>query len=163
MSLKERAEKIKLFIFDVDGVLTDGKLYYTDTGEALKVFNVHDGFGIKKLQKEGIKTGCISGRDSEALKSRLKELGVEEVFTGKLNKLEALEEMIKKLKLSYEEVAYTGDDLIDIPVLEKVGFPACVRDAPEEVKRVCVYITMKRGGEGAIREVAELILKLREE
>ncbi len=146
---------------DVDGVLTDGKLYYTQEGEYVKVFNVHDGLGIKLLQKEGIRTGVISGRESEALRNRLTELGIEEVFMGRREKDGVLEEIVRRLGISYEEVGFIGDDLVDIPVLKRVGFPVAVRNAPEEVKRFTVYITSKCGGKGAVREVCELILRLR--
>jgi 3-deoxy-D-manno-octulosonate 8-phosphate phosphatase (KDO 8-P phosphatase) len=161
LSLRDKAKKIKLLLMDVDGVLTDGKLYYTEEGEMIKVFNVHDGLGIKRIQREGIRTGVISGRESQALRSRLEELGIEEIFMGKLRKDGILEEIAGRLGLSFEEIAFVGDDLVDIPVLEKVGFPICVRGSPPEVRGVCLYETMKRGGEGAIREVADLIIELR--
>ncbi len=147
---------------DVDGVLTDGRLFYTEEGEMIKVFNVHDGLGIKRIQREGIKTGVISGRESQALRSRLEELGIEEIFMGKLKKDGILEEIKNRLSLNYEEIAFVGDDLVDIPVLQKVGFPVCVRNSPPQVKEVCIYETIRSGGEGAIREVADLIIELRQ-
>lgn len=159
----ERALKVKLLLLDVDGVLTDGKLYYTPEGEWIKVFHVRDGFGIKLAQKAGIKVGVISGRDSRALVSRLEELGIEEVHLGFNNKLPALENILRKLSLSYEQVAFLGDDLVDIPLLKRVGFPMVVADAPEEVKAYALYITQAKGGECAVREVVELLLKLRDQ
>ncbi len=161
MSLKERAKKIKILLMDVDGVLTDGRLYYTEEGEMIKVFNVHDGLGIKRIQKEGIKTGVISGRESQALRSRLEELGIEEIFMGKLKKDGILDEITRRLGLTYDEVAFVGDDLVDVPVLKRVGFPICVRNSPDEVRKVCLYETMQKGGDGAIREVVDLIIELR--
>lgn len=161
MSLKERALRLKLLLMDVDGVLTDGSLYYTRGGEEVKVFNVHDGLGIKLLQGAGITTGVISGRESRALKNRLEELGVEEVFMGRLEKSSVLSEILTKRGLREEEVGFIGDDLVDIPVLERVGFPVAVRDAPRRVRELAAYVTTKEGGRGAVREVAELILKLR--
>lgn len=161
MSLKERALRLKLLLMDVDGVLTDGSLYYTRGGEEVKVFNVHDGLGIKLLQGAGITTGVISGRESRALKNRLEELGVEEVFMGRLEKSSVLSEILTKRGLREEEVGFIGDDLVDIPVLERVGFPVAVRDAPRKVRELAAYVTTKGGGRGAVREVAELILKLR--
>ncbi len=161
MSLKDRILKLKLLLMDVDGVLTDGRLYYTEEGERLKVFNVHDGLGIKLLQRAGISTGVISGRESEALKNRLLELGIEEIYMGRFQKDGVLEEIMSRKGLSAEEVGFIGDDLVDIPVLRKIGFPVAVKNAPDEVKRFAVYITLKEGGKGAVREVVELILRLR--
>ena len=154
-------KKIKLLLMDVDGVLTDGRLYYTEEGEVVKVFNVHDGLGIKRIQREGIRTGVISGRESEALRSRLEELGIEEIFMGRRDKDSILEDIAGRLSLEYDSIAFIGDDLVDIPVLKKVGFPVCVCGSPPEVRRVCVYETMRRGGEGALRELADLIIELR--
>lgn len=146
---------------DVDGVLTDGNLYYTENGESLKEFNVYDGLGIKLLQKAGISTGIISGRESEALRSRLLELGIDEVYMGRLHKGAILEEILSRKGLSAEEVGFIGDDVVDIPVLKRVGFPVAVRNAPDVVKKFTVYTTLREGGRGAVREVVELILKLR--
>ncbi|MGC8852662.1 MAG: KdsC family phosphatase, partial [Hydrogenobacter sp.] len=129
MDLTQKAKRVKLLLMDVDGVLTDGKLYYTQEGEEIKVFNVRDGLGIKLIQKAGIKTGVISGRNSKPLINRLKELGVEEIYLGHNEKLPAFEEILKKNNLSGEEVAYIGDDYVDIPILRRVGFPIVVCDA----------------------------------
>ncbi len=159
--LKEKASKIKLILLDVDGVLTDGRLYYTQNGEEIKVFNVKDGFGIKLAQKAGIEIGIISGRSSNALHKRLKDLGIEEIFTGKKDKLSALENIIERKNTKAEEIAYIGDDLVDIPVMRQVGFPIAVNDAQEIVKKYALYITKRQGGKGAVREAIEFILKLR--
>ncbi len=158
--MKDRALKVKMLLMDVDGVLTDGRLYYTDSGEAVKVFDVRDGLGIKMAQSMGVKTGVISGRDSEALKRRLEELGIDEIHMGRYKKEEVLEEILRRHRLSEEEVLFIGDDLVDVPVLKRVGFPVAVRNAPEEVKRHAVYITRSEGGRGAVREVVDLLLKL---
>ena len=161
MSLKERALKLKLLLMDVDGVLTDGRLYYTEEGERIKVFDVHDGLGIKLLQRAGISTGVISGRESEALRSRLVELGIEEIYMGRFHKDGVLQEIMEKKGLSPEEIGFIGDDLVDIPVLKRVGFPVAVRNAPRIVRSFAVYTTLKEGGRGAVREIVELILRLR--
>ncbi len=161
MSLKERALRVKLLLMDVDGVLTDGRLYYTEHGERVKVFSVHDGLGIRLLHRAGITTGVISGRESPALEKRLRELGIDEIFMGRSEKGEVLRSLLEKRGLSPEEVAFIGDDLVDIPVLREVGFPVTVASAPPEVQRVCVYVTMREGGRGALRELAELVLRLR--
>lgn len=163
MDLVKKAKRIKLLLMDVDGVLTDGKLYYTERGEEIKVFNVRDGWGIKMLQKVGIKTGVISGRNSKPLINRLKELGVEEIHLGYNEKLPLLENIISRNSLSYEEVAFIGDDYVDVPVLKKVGFPISVNDAPDLVKKVALYVTKANGGNGAVREAIEYLLELRGE
>ncbi len=161
MSLKDRAQRLKLLLMDVDGVLTDGRLYYTEEGERIKVFDVHDGLGIKLLQRAGISTGVISGRESEALRNRLLELGIEEIYMGRFEKDGVLKEIMERKGLSPEEIGFIGDDLVDIPVLKRVGFPVAVRNAPGAVKSFAVYITLREGGRGAVREVVELILRLR--
>lgn len=160
MALKDRARKLKLLITDIDGVLTDGSLLYTGEGETIKSFNVLDGLGIKILQKLGIELAVISGRDSEALLARLKELEIKEIYLGRHNKIEIYEYLKKKYALRDEECGFIGDDVVDIPVMERVGFPIAVRNAVKEVKDIAVYITIKEGGKGAFREVVELIREL---
>ncbi len=157
------AKRIKLFLMDVDGVLTDGRLYYTERGEEMKVFDVKDGLGIKLLQRAGIEVGVISGRSSAPLLKRLEELGIEEVHTGRNNKLEVLERILKDKKLKVEDVAFVGDDYLDVPVLKVVGFPATVKDALPLVKRYALYVSKREGGRGAVREIAEFLLRLRGE
>ena len=160
-SIEERARKIKMFLLDVDGVMTDGSLFYTREGEEIKVFNVKDGMGIKLLRKAGIEVGVISARNSHPLHIRLKDLGIERAYTGNERKVEALEDIVKENSLKYEEIAYMGDDYVDIPVMKRVGFPIAVADAVEEVKNIAVYTTKSEGGKGAVREAVEFILKLR--
>ncbi len=163
MSLRDRVSNLRLLLLDVDGVLTDGRLFYLEDGERVKVFNVHDGLGIKLLQSIKIDVGIISGRESEALKNRLLELGIdkEKIFMGRVRKREILENISREYKLEFSQIGFIGDDYVDIPVMRLVGFPVAVSNAYEEVKKFASYITTVRGGEGAVREVAELILALR--
>ncbi|MCS7277761.1 MAG: HAD hydrolase family protein [Aquificaceae bacterium] len=161
MDIKERATRVKILLLDVDGVLTDGRLYYTSQGEEIKVFNVKDGLGIKLAQRANIRIGVISGRKSLALINRLEELGIEEIHLGLNNKLPILEEILGRLSLRYENVAFLGDDYVDLPVLRRVGFPMVVADSPEELKRHAIYVTKAKGGEGAVREAIEFLLKQR--
>ncbi len=163
MSLKDRALRIKLLIMDVDGVLTEGGLRYTGEGETIKTFNVHDGLGIKMIQRAGMITGVISGRRSSALETRLEELGIEEVFMGKYEKESVFEDIISRHRLGEEEVCFVGDDLVDIPLMKRAGFPVAVKNAPDYVKEHAIYVTIREGGKGAVREVTDLILKLRGE
>ncbi len=163
MDLKDKALRVKLLLLDVDGVLTDGRLYYTSEGEEIKVFHVRDGLGIKLAQRAGIRVGVISGRKSQALLKRLEELQIEEIHLGHNQKLPLLEDLIKGLSLDFEEIAFVGDDYVDLPILKRVGFPVVVKDAPEELKKHALYITKAKGGEGAVREVVELLLKLRDQ
>ena len=148
-----------MFLTDVDGVLTDGSLIYGDNGIEAKVFNVTDGVGMILLRFAGIKTGIITAKYSQATERRAKEMCVTELYQGVLNKGNVLDKLLEKYKLSTEDIAYIGDDLADIPVLEKVGFSVSVPNAPDEVKRMAIYITEQPGGKGAVREVATFILK----
>ena len=161
--LMEKARKIKLFAMDVDGVLTDGKIIYDSDGREIKHFNVKDGLGIKLLRKAGIKTAIITSRDSFPVEKRARELKIDFLYQSVKNKIAIIDEIREKLFLSYDEIAYIGDDLVDIPLLKRVGFPVSVPSSPEIVKRYCVYITKKNGGDGAVRETVEYILKLRNE
>ncbi len=160
LKLKEIALKIRWFIMDVDGVLTDGGIIYDSAGRELKKFCVKDGMGITLLHNAGIKTAIITSRNSPMVKRRADELNITEVIQGVSDKLFLYEKIKKRYSLSDEEVLYVGDDFVDLPVLRRVGFPVTVPDAPEELKEVCVYVTQKQGGDGAVREVAELLLKL---
>jgi len=160
-SVEEKAKRIRMFLLDVDGVMTDGSLFYTGSGEEIKVFNVKDGLGIKLLKKAKIDVGVISARRSDPLYTRLKDLGIDKIYTGNERKIEALEDIVKSNSLKYEEIAYMGDDYVDIPVMKRVGFPIAVADAVDEVKNIAVYVTKSRGGKGAVREAAEFILKIR--
>ncbi len=162
-SLKEKAIKIKLFIMDVDGVLTDGKIVYSSLGEETKAFHVHDGLGLKLLKNVYIKTAIITSRESNIVERRSRELNIDYVFQGIKDKLTILDELKKTENIKNENILYIGDDLVDLPTLKRVGFPVCVPSSPDILKKTCIYITKKEGGNGAVREVVELILNLRQE
>ncbi|MEE9605213.1 MAG: HAD-IIIA family hydrolase [Candidatus Scalindua sp.] len=151
--------EIKIVIIDVDGVLTDGRIMLDANGNESKIFYVQDGTGITYLHRAGIKTAIVSGRESKAVAHRAKELGIEDVYQGIHNKIEAYEKILKKHKIKDNEICYIGDDLIDLPILRRVGFSVAVPNAVLEIKKSVSYVTSAPGGYGAIREVAEKILK----
>lgn len=162
--LRARARKIKLLLMDVDGTLTDGGVCLISTpgveGVAeMKVFNSKDGAGLKIAGIMGIRTGFITGRSSPAVQRRARELSVDYVYLGQSTKMAAFEECVQKAGVTPEETAYLGDDLPDIPVASRAGLAVAVADAAPEVKAACHYVTRAKGGEGAAREVIELILK----
>lgn len=157
--LKEKAKKIKLLILDVDGVLTDGRIIYDSAGRDMKFFDVHDGLGVYLLKKAGIPTILITAKGSRAIKPRARDMRVEAVFENISPKTVVLDKILKKYKLNSDEVCFVGDDLVDLCLMKKVGFPIAVFNAAPEIKEVASYITLKQGGRGAVREVAELILK----
>ena len=159
MTIQERAQKIKLLILDVDGVLTDGRIIYDSKGGELKLFDVHDGLGVSALRHMGIKTILITAKASGAIKPRAKDMRVDKVYANAFPKTPVYEKVLKEYNLIDEEVCFVGDDLVDIGILKRVGLPVAVINACPEVKEVSSYITQKRGGRGAVREVAELILK----
>jgi 3-deoxy-D-manno-octulosonate 8-phosphate phosphatase (KDO 8-P phosphatase) len=154
-----RARRVRLVIFDVDGVLTDGKLWYGPGGEELKAFHAFDGHGVKLLRMAGLDTAIISGRDSPAVEERAKELGIEHVVQGANDKLKAFERMLKRLKAQRSAAAYMGDDVVDLPVLTRCGFACAPHEAPEDVRRRVHYIASADAGHGAAREVCEFILE----
>lgn len=154
----EKAAKIKLLILDVDGVLTDGLLYYTGQGEHSKSFYVRDGLGMRLLMEHGIEIALITGRTSEILASRSKELGIKYVYQGRVNKLEALQELMSELDLNLEEVAFMGDDIIDLPILSRVGLASCPANAHDMIRPHVNFISQYKGGRGAVRELCDLIL-----
>ncbi len=155
--LEEVFKKIKLTIFDVDGVLTDGRLYYSADGEFFKVFNAKDGLGISRLVKAGHLFGIITGRESPFVIKRAKDLGIQYVYQGRLEKLATFESLRKDLGLEYEQIAYMGDDFIDSPILERVGLSACPKDAMPCVQKQCKFISQFGGGMGAARELCDRI------
>jgi 3-deoxy-D-manno-octulosonate 8-phosphate phosphatase (KDO 8-P phosphatase) len=155
----DKAARIKLVIFDVDGVLTDGGLHIDNEGTEHKVFNSRDGHGMKMLQNSGVEIAIISGRVSEAVSHRMAGLGIEHVHQGRQEKLPAFEGMIKDLSLDAEQVAYVGDDVVDLPVMRKVGLAIAVQDAHEWVKKHAHWQTPHGGGRGAARDVCELIME----
>ena len=158
-NINEKLKKIKLLILDVDGVMTDGGIIMDSEGRELKKFNVRDGHGIKILQRYGINVAILTGRQSKVVEYRAKDLEIKDVYQGALNKKEVFEKILKKHKLKARETAFMGDDIVDIPVLKRVGFSAAVADAMDVVKKPVDYITKNRGGKGAVREVCEMILK----
>lgn len=154
-----KAAVVKLAIFDVDGVLTDGRLYFGAEGEVLKVFHVQDGLGLKLLQKSGVAVAIISSRQSEIVLQRLKNLGVKHIFQGHENKLIPFKKILDLLKLTPKQVAYTGDDLPDLPLIQQVGLGICVPNAHPLLKQAASWQTQTPGGHGAVREVCELIMQ----
>lgn len=159
LTLLERARKTRLLMMDVDGVLTDGRIIQDGHGHELKVFDVKDGHGIVMAHRAKLRTALISGRESETIRRRAEELGIELVFQKIWNKLEVYEKILVDTELTHDEVAYIGDDLIDIPLLRRVGLAVAVADAVDEVKATAHLITQRPGGQGAVREVIELILR----
>ena len=158
MDLKERASKIKILALDVDGVLTDGSLIFSEDGVEYKTFNAKDGQGIVCLNKAGFITVIITARNNGTVAHRAKNLGITEFHQGAKYKLPILEEILAKYNLSFENVAYMGDDLPDICILEKVGLACCPNDAVDEVQQVCMFKSKYSGGRGAVRELCDLIL-----
>lgn len=157
-NIEEIISKIKLVAFDVDGVLTNGEIIYSESGEELKIFNAKDGQGMSLLNKKGFITAVITARKTTVVDRRAKDLDITHVYQGSKNKLESLHELMRKYNLDYSEIAYVGDDLPDICVLEKVGFAFCPSDAVEEVKQICLFVSSKEGGKGAVREFCNFIL-----
>ena len=160
--LKDRLRKIKLILMDVDGVLTDGRFYYTDDGREFKSFDVKDGFAIRLAGLLGMNFGIITGKMSAIVERRGRELGVEEIHQGYFNKIEVYEDIKLRNGYSDDQCAFIGDDLFDLGVLDKVGFSACPADAVEEVKNSVDFISQSPGGRGAVRELIELILNAQE-
>ncbi len=156
--IQQKALQIKLLILDVDGVLTDGKIYFIESGAEYKAFNSKDGLGIKLLLKTGVTIGIISGRQSASVNQRLRPLGVQYIYQNQDNKLSAFAELKTKLNLTQQQIAYVGDDLTDLPILTQVGLSIAVADADDFVKQHVDWITKLPGGMGAVREVCELIM-----
>jgi 3-deoxy-D-manno-octulosonate 8-phosphate phosphatase (KDO 8-P phosphatase) len=157
--MNERLTAIQMLLLDVDGVMTDGGIIYDGNGLETKIFNVKDGHGIKMLQRAGIEVGIITGRSSAVVDVRAQELGIELVYQGALRKLESYEDIKLKTGLTDSQIAYMGDDVIDVPVMRRVGFAAAPQDGLAEAKRAAHYIASCNGGRGAVREVCDLILK----
>lgn len=158
LTLQQRAQKIKLLICDVDGVLTDGKIYIGNEGELFKAFNVKDGLGIKMLMANGIDVAILTARSSTILATRMKELGVTNVRQGQRNKVKGLEELLAEVGLTKNEIAYIGDDLPDYAVMQQVGLAACPIDASKHIQKLSHFKSQFKGGDGAVRDLAELIL-----
>jgi 3-deoxy-D-manno-octulosonate 8-phosphate phosphatase (KDO 8-P phosphatase) len=158
-TLVQRCARIEMLVLDVDGVLTDGRIIYTDAGEEMKAFHVRDGSGLKLWTSQGKKAGIITGRRSSIVERRAKELGITAVIQGADDKKAALDEMLKSLGLTPDQVCAIGDDIVDLAVLRACGLAVAVADACVEAKDDADYVTQARGGRGAVREVIELILR----
>ena len=157
--MKENLKNIKLLLLDVDGVLTDGRITYSSDGTETKSFDVKDGHGLKMLQRAGIDVGIITGRDSAVVAHRAQELGINILYQGVKDKLVPFNEILENRDVTEEEIAYVGDDIVDLPILLRVGFSATVADAlPEVIARVD-YVTERPGGKAAVREICDLFLK----
>lgn len=154
----EDLSKIKILLTDSDGVLTDGGMYYTENGDEMKKFNTKDGMAFELLRKEGILTGIITGENTEIVKRRAQKLNLDELYMGVKNKVEVIDIICKKYNIKYENIAYIGDDINDLDVIKLVGFGCCVEDSIEIIKPYAKYITKAKGGDGAVREIAQLII-----
>lgn len=157
--LDNKAKKIRLLIADVDGVLTSGALFYGNQGSEMKDFNVHDGLGMKLLQKSGVHIAIITAKQSQIVTLRMQDLEIKHVYQGQSNKLIAYQELKQTLGLDDSEIAYIGDDLPDLPLLLRVGLPVSVPNAPKIMHEHVAFITETAGGKGAVRELCEMIMK----
>ncbi|WP_456443124.1 KdsC family phosphatase [Caldithrix abyssi] len=157
--MRKKLSQIQLILMDVDGVLTAGEIIYSAAGDELKMFNVQDGMGITLARMAGLKTGILTGRKSELVRRRAEELKIDIVSQGSFEKLPEYEKIKQQMQLSDEQICYIGDDVLDIPVLKRVGFSVAVANARDEVKAIADYVTVAEGGKGAVREVIDKILK----
>lgn len=159
MDISGRAKKIKLLILDVDGVMTDGRVYYDDFGDELKAFDIQDGYGLTLWWKAGLKSAIITAKKSRIVSHRAKVCHIEKAFMGALDKGAVYEKALKIFKVADEEVCFVGDDLIDMPVMKRAGLAVAVPYSRPELKSIAHYTTLAEGGRGAIRELIEIILK----
>ena len=157
-TLLNRLKKIKLLALDVDGVLTDAGAYYSENGLELKKFSIRDGMGMSLVQKTGIRVAIITTENTKIAELRARRLKIEDIYQGVINKVDAIEDLLKKYSLSWDEIAFVGDDINDIPLLRKVGFAATPSNATALNKKVAHYITKSTGGNGCVREVCDLLL-----
>ncbi|MBN2254385.1 MAG: HAD-IIIA family hydrolase [Deltaproteobacteria bacterium] len=158
--MAEKIRHVSFLILDVDGVMTDGRIIIDDAGNETKQFHVRDGHGLKLLMRVGIEVIVITGRTSEVVEHRARELGIHEVHQGSKDKVAVLEEIMARRNITGENIAYMGDDIVDVPVFRKVGFAVAVADASDDAREAADYITGNSGGNGAVREICELILKV---
>lgn len=161
-SYKEYLQHIKCFIFDVDGVLTDGKVMVNTAGEMFRTMNIKDGYALKTAVEQGFKVCIISGGTNEGVRVRLQNLGIRDIFLGAQSKTEILENYIKEHKISAENILYMGDDLPDYEIMQQVGLATCPQDAVSEIKAISKYISHNKGGKGCVRDVIEQVLKVQE-
>ncbi|WNM18225.1 KdsC family phosphatase [Flavobacterium capsici] len=159
-SYKELMNNITTFIFDIDGVLTDGAVHVTETGEMLRIMNIRDGFALKAAVESGYHVCVISGGKNEGVRIRLRNLGITDIHLGSPDKVETFKEYIELYNIKPEEVLFMGDDIPDFHVMKLVGLPTCPQDASPEIKAISKYISHKNGGKGAVREVIEQVMKV---
>lgn len=157
--VRQRASNLKLIIFDVDGILTDGSLYLADNGQEFKAFFSLDGHGMKMLKRSGVELAIITARNSQLMVHRARNLGITHLYQGAEDKLEAYQHLLAELGIAAEHIAYMGDDVVDLPVMRRCGLAITVPAAPELVKQHSHYVTALPGGRGAVREVCELIMR----
>jgi 3-deoxy-D-manno-octulosonate 8-phosphate phosphatase (KDO 8-P phosphatase) len=157
--LRDKALRVKLLIVDVDGVLTDGRIVHGNYGDELKFFDVQDGLGLALLSRAGLKTVVITAKRSPINHRRAREIRITKLYQNVEDKLKVYEKVLRKFRLSHEEVCYVADDLVDLPVFTRVGLAVAVKNAVEDVKARAHYITERRGGRGAVREVTDMLLK----
>ncbi|UCD55084.1 MAG: HAD-IIIA family hydrolase [Candidatus Omnitrophota bacterium] len=158
MDITERAKKIKLLLLDVDGVLTDGKIIIGNYGDEIKNFDVKDGLGVVLLKKAGLYAAIITARNSRIVKIRARQIGIDKIYENHY-KIKSLRDIKKRFRVKEEEICFVGDDLIDIPILKRIGFAVAVPNAVKDTKDTAHYITKNPGGRGAVREICEIILK----
>lgn len=158
--IQDKAKKIKLLICDIDGVFSDGSVILGNSGEEMKAFNTKDGFGIKALMNAGVEVAVITGRKSTLLENRMKGLGVQHIYQGMEDKILGYTELLKKLNLTHEQVAYIGDDVPDVPVMKLVNLAVSVNDGHPFVKSIANMITTNNGGRGAVRELTDFIIMM---
>jgi 3-deoxy-D-manno-octulosonate 8-phosphate phosphatase (KDO 8-P phosphatase) len=159
VDIAERARGIKLLILDVDGVLTDGRLYYGDSGEVMKAFHVRDGYGLKRWHEAGGLSAIISGRTSTIVATRAAEVGITYVYQGRDDKAAALRELISQVEVSAHQCCFVGDDSLDVPVMREVKLAVAVADAHQDAMAAAHYVTKLPGGRGAVREVTDLLVR----
>ena len=157
--VERRAREVRMLVFDVDGVLTDGSLFYDNQGQEYKAFNSRDGHGIKMLRASGLEIGIITGRTSQIVVHRARNLGIQHIYQGAEDKLEALQDLLRETGYEPQQIAYMGDDVVDLPALNRCGLAITVPDAPAEVKRRSHVVTLAQAGRGAAREACELIMR----
>jgi 3-deoxy-D-manno-octulosonate 8-phosphate phosphatase (KDO 8-P phosphatase) len=158
-----KARRIKMLLLDVDGVMTDGSIYYSARGTEMKRFHAHDGYGIVRAREHGLKIGIVSGRSTPIVEARARDLKIADLYQGSDDKVTAMQRIRKRHRLAADEMAFIGDDLFDLPLLRAVGLSLAPRNARREVKQAVDYVTSADGGEGAVREAIDLILKYRKQ